>query len=116
MEMEEFNMSRRERREFTDEFKDFNNNVQGSNAVAIGYIKDILARLLVKAWAEEERNMLLDIRNIMQDSDFKIMSNDRILKAKNEWIAQMNEEIATYQGRLAWMIRFMRGSSYLGRG
>ena len=44
------------------------------------------------------------------------MSNDRILKAKNEWIAQMNEEIATYQGRLAWMIRFMRGSSYLGRG
>ena len=102
--------------EFTDEFKDFNNNAQGSNAVAIGYIKDILARLLVKAWAEEERNMLLDIRNIMQDSDFKIMSNDRILKAKNEWIAQMNEEIATYQGRLAWMIRFMRGSSYLGRG
>lgn len=102
--------------EFTDDFKDFNTNKQGGDAVAKGYIKDILARLLVKAWGEEERNMLLDIRNIMQDSDFKIMSNDRILKAKNEWIDQMNEEIATYQSRLGWMIRFMRGSSYLGRG
>lgn len=102
--------------EFTDDFKGFNNNKQGSDAVAVGYIKDILARLLVKAWGEGERNELLDIRNIMQDSDFKIMSNDRILKAKNEWIAQLNEEIATYQSRLGWMIRFMRGSSYLGRG
>ena len=102
--------------EFTDSFTDFNSNKQGSDAVARGYIKDILARLLVKAWGEEERNWLLDIRNIMQDSDFKIMANDRILRAKNEWIKQMDEEIATYQSRLGWMIRFMRGSSYLGRG
>ena len=75
------------RSEFTDDFKNFNSNQQGTDAVVVGYIKDILARLLVKAWGESERNMLLDIRNIMQDSDFKIMSNDRILKAKNEWIA-----------------------------
>ena len=56
--------------EFTDDFKNFNSNQQGTDAVVVGYIKDILARLLVKAWGESERNMLLDIRNIMQDSDF----------------------------------------------
>ena len=85
-------------------------------SLVVGYVKDILARLLVKAWGEEERNLLLDIRNLMQDSDFKIMSNDRILKAKNEWVDQLDSEIYNYQNRLAWQIRFMGGSKFIGRG
>ena len=56
-------------------------------------VKDILARLLVKSWAESERNLLLDIRNIMQDSDFKITGNDKILNAKNAWVDQLDSEI-----------------------
>ena len=52
----------------------------------------------------------------MQDSDFKIMSNDRILKAKNEWVDQLDSEIYNYQNRLAWQIRFMGGSKFIGRG
>ena len=52
----------------------------------MGEIKDILARLLVKSWAESERNLLMDIRNILQDSDFKLTSNARILESKNKWI------------------------------
>lgn len=102
--------------EFTDDFTGLTaKNVQGT-ALVVGYVKDILARLLVKAWGEEERNMLLDIRNLMQDSDFKIMSNDRILKAKNEWVDQLDSEIYNYQNRLAWQIRFMGGSKFIGRG
>lgn len=102
--------------EFTDSFSDLTQLGSKSNGLVVGYIKDILARLLVKAWGEEERNLLLDIRNIMQDSDFKIMSNDRILRSKNEWIDQLDAEIYNYQNRLAWQIRFMSGSSKLGRG
>lgn len=102
--------------EFTDNFEGLTNkNVNGTGLV-VGYVKDILARLLVKAWGEEERNLLLDIRNLMQDSDFKIMSNDRILKAKNEWVDQLDSEIYNYQNRLAWQIRFMGGSKFIGRG
>ena len=59
--------------------------------------------------------MLLDIRNIMQDSDFKITGNDRILKSKNEWIDQLDTEILQLQNKLAWNIRFMKGSSNIGR-
>lgn len=79
-------------------------------------VQNILARLLVKAWGEEERNMLLDIRNIMQDSDFKLTGNDKILTSKNAWINQLDSEVLQYQNRLAWMIRFMDGSRMIGRG
>ena len=46
----------------------------GYKKITGGQIKDILARLLVKAWAESERNLLMDIRNVLQDSDFKLTS------------------------------------------
>lgn len=101
--------------EFIDDFFNITNGNVGQQAV-INYTKDILARLLVKSWAEEERNLLLDIRGIMQDSDFKLLSSDRILKSKNEWVNQLDSEIYNYQNRLAWQIRFMNGSSHLGRG
>ena len=79
-------------------------------------VQNILARLLVKSWAEEERNLLLDIRNIMQDSDFKITGNDKILTSKNKWVDQLDTEVLQYQNRLAWIIRFMGGSRMIGRG
>ena len=79
-------------------------------------VQNILARLLVKSWAEEERNLLLDIRNIMQDSDFKITGNDKVLTSKNKWVDQLDTEVLQYQNRLAWIIRFMGGSRMIGRG
>lgn len=103
--------------EFLDNFENFNSNaVKQGDLMVQNIIKDILARLLVRSWAEEERNFLLDIRNIMQDTDFKIMSNDKILNSKNKWIDQLDNEVMQYQNRLAWIIRFMDGSSQLGRG
>ena len=72
--------------EFLDEFKDLNKNTRSGNSLIIGEIKDILARLLVRAWAENERNMVTEIRNVLQDSDFKLTSNASILNSKNKWI------------------------------
>lgn len=104
--------------EFLDEFKNFNTNTNKINGVVIESVKNILARLLIKCWAEGERNLLTDIRNIMQDSDFKIMDNSKILNAKNAWLEQIEHEITQYTNQLAWTIRFAGGSLNpgLGRG
>jgi len=102
--------------EFVEDFTGFNRNTSAGDKLIVGEIKDILARLLVKAWAEEERNLLLDIRNLMQDSDFKITGNDRVLKAKDSWVDQLDTEILQLQNKLAWNIRFMNGSQMIGRG
>lgn len=102
--------------EFLDNFSNLNRNTSAGNNMVIGEIKDILARLLVKSWAEEERNLLLDIRNLMQDSDFKLNGNDRVLNAKNKWVDQLDSEILQLQNKLAWNIRFMSGSTHIGRG
>lgn len=102
--------------EFTNEFVKMQNLTQAGNTLIVEEIKDILARLLVKAWAESERNMLLDIRNLMQDSDFKITGNDRILKSKNLWVDQLDTEIMQLQNKLAWNIRFMNSSVNVGIG
>lgn len=72
-------------------------------------IKDILARLLVKTWGENTRNFLLDIQNILTDSDFNVHSASSALKAKNEWLNQLDREILQYQNKLAWNIRMLKG-------
>lgn len=102
--------------EFTGDFSGLNSKTKNGDALVVNEIKDILARLLVKAWAEEERNFLLDIRNLMQDSDFKLTGNDRVLKSKNLWVDQLDTEILQLQNKLAWNIRFMNGSQKIGRG
>ena len=52
----------------------------------------------------------------MQDSDFKLTGNDRVLKSKNLWVDQLDTEILQLQNKLAWNIRFMNGSQKIGRG
>ena len=102
--------------EFTNEFVNIQGRTSVGNSLIVEEVKDILARLLVKAWAESERNLLLDIRNLMQDSDFKITGNDRILKSKNLWVDQLDTEVMQLQNKLAWNIRFMNGSVNTGIG
>lgn len=102
--------------EFLDDFNFISlTNANAKNAI-IEQIKDILARKMVKVWAESNRNMLLDINNIMQSSDFKITGNDKILKAKIAWVTQLEDEINQYQNKLAWNVRYFGGSYKLGRG
>ena len=83
-----------------------------SSVYVVNQIKDVLARLLVLSWAEEERNFLLDIRNIMSDDDFKISNNAPINKSKNLWVNQLQSEALALQNKLAWVIRFARNSQW----
>lgn len=76
-------------------------------------VKDILARLLVKSWAEETRNFLLDIQNILTDTDFKLHPASAALRSKNEWVKQLDAEILQYQNKLAWVLKFAKEQ---GRG
>ena len=75
----------------------------------VNNIKDILARLLIKSWGENTRNFLLDIQNILTDSDFNVHSSANALRAKNGWIEQLDKEILQYQNKLAWNIRMLKG-------
>ena len=102
--------------EFLSNFDGLNKNTSAGNNMISSTTRDILARLLVRSWAEEERNMVLDIRNLMQDSDFKLMSNDRILNSKNNWIDQLDNEVFQMQNRLAWTVRFTATATNIGRG
>ena len=59
---------------------------------------------------------IVKVASILQDSDFKLTPNNRILDSKNEWIDQLDSEIFQLQNRLAWMIRFTGSSTNIGRG
>ena len=77
-------------------------------------VKDILARALVLAWAEDEQNFLLDIKNVLTDTDFKVYSPANSIKAKTEWVKQMQFEFDTRQTKLAWDVfsRKFHGGNY----
>lgn len=49
-------------------------------------VENILARLLVIAWAESVQNMLVDIQGLLRDTDFKITPNSQILASKARWV------------------------------
>lgn len=102
--------------EFTSDFDGLNTVTSAGNSMVSAQVKEILARRLVIAWAEAERNNILDIKGQLQDSDFKITGNDRLLNAKNSWIDQLITEINTYENRLSWAIRFTNSARRLGRG
>lgn len=66
---------------------------------------EILARTTVIAWAEKEQNFLLDIRNLLNDTDFKLHSPANSLKTKTEWVNSLQFEIYSLQNRLDWDLR-----------
>lgn len=75
--------------------------------IMINQVQDILARLLVKSWGENTRNFLLDIQNILMDSDFKLHSASAALSSKNAWLDQLDREILQYQNKLAWNMKML---------
>ena len=69
-------------------------------------VKNILARLLVIAWAESVKNMLVDIQGILRDTDFKLTPNSQILTAKVKWINDLYKQNLSEQNKLSWRIRY----------
>lgn len=64
--------------------------------------QDILALLIVKAWAEKERNFLLDIRRLIGDKDFRLISEANSLREKNNWYNSIREEADKKMTALSW--------------
>ncbi len=68
-------------------------------------VAEMLARTTVIAWAEKEQNFLLDIRNLLNDTDFKLHSPANSLKTKTDWVKDLQFEIYSLQNRLDWDLR-----------
>lgn len=64
--------------------------------------KDILSLLIVKAWAEKEKNFLLDIRRLIGDKDFKLISESNSLREKSNWYTSIREEASKKMTSLSW--------------
>lgn len=65
-------------------------------------VQDILARALILSWAEENKNFILEIRNILTDTDFKIYSPANSTSAKVAWVKDLRFSFDNLQNKLSW--------------
>ena len=75
-------------------------------------IVSILARFLIRSWSEHTRNFLLDIQNILTDTDFKLHPASAALRSKNEWVKSIIVELHDLQTKLSYNIRFSSSSNW----
>lgn len=95
--------------EFLDDLSGMTSNANMQKSIKI-QIKDILSRLLIKSWAEQTRNFLVDIQNILTDHDFKVHPASNALRSKNEWLGQLEQESLQCQNKLAWILKIIKNS------
>lgn len=69
-------------------------------------VLNILARLLVVCWTEKEKNFLLDIRRMLQDTDFKLGNEANSLRSKGLWFAQSRNNVITMMNKYAWTLKY----------
>ena len=98
----------------------FNNNLQITgkqtlDATMRHQVISILARLLVRAWGENNRNFLLDIQNILRDGEFTLHPASAALSSKDKWIKHLEEEIYQLQNKLSHNLRFSSNSNWVRR-
>lgn len=73
---------------------------------------DILAHCTLLAWCEREQNFILDIRNLLTDTDFKIYSPANSIKAKVEWYNAVKAGLDDLTGKLGWDMRGTRKGGF----
>ncbi len=100
---------------FTSDFKgcfrsDFNMKRISNQLITI------LAYAIVSVWADGEVDRVLEIRNILTDSDFKMYSPANSAKAKVEWRDQINKDLDTLCSSLNWeILATPKGGSRFGK-
>ena len=84
--------------------------------IIVARVKEILARALILCWSEEERNFVLEIKNLLTDTDFKLYSPANSVRAKTEWVNQIRHDFDSMQTKLAWDVSTRRrnGGNYYG--
>lgn len=67
-------------------------------------VKRILAYATLSAWGDKEVGRVLEVRNILNDTDFKMYSPANSARAKMEWRDKMNANVDTLVVNLNWLI------------
>lgn len=73
-------------------------------APIISHVINILAYGLLSVWGDKEVGRVLEVRNILTDTDFKMYSPANSARAKVEWRNQMNRDMDTLIAELSWRI------------
>ena len=81
-------------------------------AVIQSKVIDIMAHCTLLAWCEKEKNFILDIRNLLTDTDFKIYSPANSIKAKLDWFKNIQEELDDLICKLGWDMRGTRKGGF----
>lgn len=77
---------------------------------------NILAYGLLSAWGDKEVGRVLEVRNILTDTDFSMYSPANSARAKKEWRDQMNRDMDTLVSELTWRIMSTpKGGSRFGK-
>ena len=76
----------------------------------------ILAYATLSVWGDKEVGRVIEVRNILSDTDFKMYSPANSARAKVEWRNQMNRDMDTLVSELNWRIMSTpRGGSRFGK-
>lgn len=62
----------------------------------------ILSSLLVQCWAEKEKNFLLDIRRLLNDTDFKLSAESTTIREKGGWYNSIRENSEQAMKQYSW--------------
>ena len=77
---------------------------------------NILAYGILSAWGDKEVGRVLEVRNILTDTDFQMYSPANSARAKVEWRDKMNANMDTLVSELNWRIMSTpRGGSRFGK-
>ncbi len=67
-------------------------------------VTTILAYALLSSWGDKEVGRVIEVRNILTDTDFKMYPPANSARAKVEWRNQMNRDMDTLVSELNWRI------------
>ena len=97
---------------FTDDFVWSYSAKYLSSSVINERVVDILAHCTLLAWVNKEKNFVLDIRNLLTDTDFKIYSPANSIRAKVDWFKNVQAELDDLIGKLGWDMRGTRKGGF----
>lgn len=93
---------------FTEEVSWSYNAKWLSDKVIRERVIDILAHCTLLAWCQREQNFVLDIRNLLTDTDFKMYSPGNSVKSKVAWYTAVKQELDDLTNKLNWDMRGTR--------